>query len=45
MKYLAVLQALPNCQAQSRNLSTYVKIGLSERGSLQYAFSGTDEEQ
>ncbi len=26
-------------------LSAYVKIGLLERGSLQYAFSGTDEEQ
>ncbi len=24
-------------------LSAYVKIGLLERGSLQYAFSGTDE--
>ena len=37
MKYLAVLQALPSCQAYSRHLSMYAKIGLSERGSLQYA--------
>lgn len=36
MKYLAVLQALPSCQDQSRRLSIYAKIGLSERGSLQY---------
>lgn len=37
MKYLAVLWALPSCQAHSRHLSAYVKIGLSERGSLRYA--------
>ena len=37
MKYLTVLQALSSCQAQSKHLSAYVKIGLSERGSLQYA--------
>ena len=37
MKFLAVLQALPNCQAHRRHLSAYVKIELSERGSLRYA--------
>lgn len=45
MKYLGVLKALPSCQVYSRHLSIYVKIGLSERGSLQYALCGTDEEQ
>ena len=44
MKCLAVLQALPSCQAHSRRLSAYVKIRLSERGSLQYVVCGADEE-
>jgi len=37
MKYLVMLKASPSCQAQSRHLSAYAKIGLSERGSPQYA--------
>ena len=44
MKYLTLLQAKSSGQAHSRYLSAYVKIGFSERGSLQYANCGTDEE-
>lgn len=39
MKFLIVLQALSSKQAQSKHLSAYVQIGLSERSSLQYAFA------
>ena len=39
MKYPAALQALMFGQAHSSDLSTYVKIGFSERGSLRNAYA------
>ncbi len=46
VKYLTVLQALSSCQAQSRNLSAYVKdrvIGTWQPTNTQKC--GLDEEQ
>lgn len=43
-KHLTALQALLDWQAQSKHLSIYEQIGLSERGKQHNALCGGDEE-
>lgn len=45
VKYLTVLQALSSCQAQSRNLSAYVRDRIIGTWQPTIRLCGADEEQ